>query len=188
MASAGGVDPVVDLLVDLARGGPVLEFAVGTGRIALPLSRRGLQVAGIDLSRAMVARMRAKEGGIRIPVTIGDIATTRIPSAFSLVYLVFNTINNLTSQDAQVACFANAAAHLQTGGRFVVEVGVPPLQRLPVGQTLLAFSRSERHWGMDEFDVVTQAFTSHHLTIGDDGSLRRTAIPFRYAWPAELSI
>jgi hypothetical protein len=135
----------------------------------------------------MVARLRRKPGGADIEVNIGDMTTTRVEGSFSLVYLVFNTINNLTTQDAQVACFRNAAAHLEPGGVFVVEVGVPPLQRLPMGETLLAFGRSDTHWGIDEIDVVTQAFTSHHLTMAD-GETRRFSVPFRYAWPAELDL
>lgn len=181
------VAPAVDLLVELAEGGPVLELAIGTGRIALPLARRGVTVAGIELSRAMIERLRAKEGGAAIEVAIGDMATTRIPGRFALVCLVFNTINNLTTQEAQVACFENAAAHLQPGGRFLIEVGVPPLQRLPRGETLLAFARTATHWGVDELDVATQSFTSHHMTLRD-GRWQRVSVPFRYVWPAELDL
>lgn len=181
------VGPAVELLCELAEGGRVLEFAIGTGRIALPIAARGVVVEGIELSGAMVARLRAKQGGAGLAVTIGDMATTRVPGQFALVYLVFNTINNLTTQDAQIACFANAATHLGPGGRFLIEVGVPPLQRLPRGETLLAFARTATHWGVDEFDTVTQAFTSHHLTLRD-GSWDRVSVPFRYAWPAELDL
>lgn len=181
------VGPVVDLLAELAGNGHALEFAIGTGRIALPLAQRGVRVQGIELSRPMVERLRAKEGGAQIPVTIGDMSTTRVAGDFSLVYLVFNTINNLTSQEAQVACFENAAAHLETGGYFLIEVGVPPLQRLPKGETLLAFNRSDTHWGIDEFDVVTQNFTSHHVWMRGQ-QLKRVSIPFRYVWPAELDL
>lgn len=186
-ASPADVGPVVDALAVLAAGGRALEFAIGTGRIALPLAARGVPVEGIELSQAMVRRLRAKPGGAAIPVTIGDMATTRVGTGFSLVYLVFNTINNLTSQEAQIACFGNAAAHLRPGGRFVVEVQVPPLQRLAFGTTCLAFDRTDAHWGIDEIDVVTQQFVSHHLRQrGDD--LVRTAIPFRYVWPSELDL
>ena len=137
------IDVTADALAELAGpGGRALELAIGTGRIALPLARRGVAVHGIDMSRAMVARMRAKPGGDAIPVTIGDFATTRVDGTFSLVYLVFNTIKNLTTQDAQVACFCNAAAHLAPGGCFVVEVGVPELRRLPPGQNVVPFGRS----------------------------------------------
>jgi SAM-dependent methyltransferase len=181
------VAPVADLLAELAGNGRVLEFAIGTGRVALPLAQRAVRVEGIELSRPMVERLRAKEGGTQIPVTIGDMSTTRVAGDFSLVYLVFNTINNLTSQEAQVACFQNAAAHLEPGGYFLIEVGVPPLQRLSKGETLLAFDRSDTHWGIDEFDVVTQNFTSHHVRMRGQ-RLERLSIPFRYVWPAELDL
>jgi Methyltransferase domain len=181
------VGPVADLLAELAGNGRALEFAIGTGRIAWPLAQQGVRVEGIELSRPMVERLRAKEGGAQIPVTIGDMSTTRVTGEFSLVYLVFNTINNLISQEAQVACFQNAAAHLERGGCFLIEVGVPPLQRLSKGETLLAFDRSETHWGIDEFDVVTQGFTSHHVRMRDQ-RLERLSIPFRYVWPAELDL
>lgn len=182
------VDPAVDLLVALAAGGAALEFAIGTGRIALPLSQRGVAVEGIELSRAMVARLREKENSQPIPVTIGDMATTRIEGRFALVYLVFNTISNLTTQDAQVACFENAAAHLAPGGRFVIEMGVPALRTLPPGKTLRAFSHGDSHWGIDAFDVANQHLTSHHVWLNDDGSYDRFAVPFRYAWPAEFDL
>lgn len=188
MFDASVIDPAVDVLAALAGNGRALEFAIGTGRIALPLARRGVAVHGIELSRAMVARLRAKDGGDAIDVRIGDMASMRVEGQFSLVYLVFNTINNLTTQAAQVACFRNAAAHLEPGGAFLVEVAVPPLQRLPVGETILAFDRSETHWGIDEFDVVTQAFTSHHMLIGEDGQWQRRSAPFRYVWPSELDL
>lgn len=181
------VNPAVDLLARLAGDGRALEFAIGTGRIALPLVKKGVVVEGIELSRAMVAQLRAKEGGKAIPVTSGDMSTTRVPGQFSIVYLVFNTINNLTSQEAQVACFQNAAAHLEPGGSFLIEVGVPPLQRLSPGETRLAFNRSDEHWGIDEFDVVTQSFTSHHIRMRGR-TTERSSIPFRYVWPAELDL
>jgi SAM-dependent methyltransferase len=181
------VEPTVAFLAELAGDGPALELGIGTGRIALPLARRGVSVAGIDLSRAMVERLRSKPGGEAIAVTIGDFSTTRVDGSFSLVYLVFNTIMNLTSQAAQVACFRNAAAHLRPAGRFVVEVGVPDLRRLPPGERFVVFDVSERHWGIDEYDVANQGLVSHHLTIGDDGP-EVAAVPFRYAWPAELDL
>jgi SAM-dependent methyltransferase len=159
------VEPVVDLLETFAGTGRALEFGIGTGRIALPLAGRGIEVHGIEMSKAMAARLRAKPGGHDIGVTIGDFATAAVAGPFSLVYLAFNTINNLITQAAQVACFQNAAAHLRPGGCFVVEVGVPALQRLPQGETLLAFRHGETHWGIDEYDMVTQAFTSHHLRL-----------------------
>ena len=181
------VDAAVDFLVDLAGKGRALELGIGTGRIALPLAQRGVPVHGIDLSNAMVARLRAKPGGEEIGVTIGDFSTTRVAGEFSLAYLVFNTIENLTTQDAQVACFRNVAAHLETGGCFVIEVGVPGLQRLPPGETFQVFHVSENGWGFDEYDVANQGLTSHHFEIVD-GRVQRTSIPFRYAWPSELDL
>lgn len=181
------VDPAVDFLVDLAGGGRALEFGIGTGRIALPLAQRGVPVHGIDLSEAMVAKLRAKPGGADIGVTIGDFATTSVSGPFSVAYLVYNSINNLVTQPEQVACFRNAAAHLEPGGCFVIEVGVPGLQRLPPGETLLAFRVSDTHWGIDAYDVATQGLTSHHLRIVG-GRTERFSIPFRYAWPAELDL
>jgi len=187
LVDAGMVDPVVDFLVEIAGSGPALEFGIGTGRIALPLAQRGVPVQGIDLSRAMVARLRAKPGGEDLGVTIGDFSTTNVEGSFSLVYLVFNTINNLTSQAAQVACFRNAATHLEPGGCFVIEVDVPQLQRLPPGETIHAFHVSETRWGFDEYDVATQAMTSHQLEFVD-GRVERVSVPFRYAWPSELDL
>ncbi len=184
---AAAIDPAVDVLADLAGSGRVLELAIGTGRIALPLARRGVEVHGIELSRAMVARLRAKPGGADIPVVIGDMTTTHADGSFALVYLVFNTIMNLTTQAAQVACFRNAAAHLEEGGCFLVEVGVPDLRRLPPGETVHPFDVSDDHLGFDEYDVVDQGMISHHLTL-EDGSWRRLSIPFRYVWPAELDL
>ena len=181
------VEPIVDRLVELAAGGHALEFGVGTGRIALPLTERGVAVAGIELSTAMVARLRAKPGGEAVPVTIGDIAAARVKGTFSLVYLVFNTNMNLTTQAAQVACFRNAAAHLQPGGCFLVEVGVPGLRRLPPGETARVFHVSAERWGIDEYDVANQGLTSHHVEV-IDGRLERFSVPFRYAWPAELDL
>ncbi len=181
------VEPVVDFLVELAGSGRALELGIGTGRIALPLARRGVPVHGIDLSKAMVERLRAKPGAEEISVTIGDFATTKVDGPFSVAYLVFNTIMNLTTQDAQVACFCNVAAHLEPGGCFVIEVGVPDLQRLPPGETFQAFHVSETRWGIDEYDVATQGLTSHHFEVVD-GRLERSSIPFRYAWPAELDL
>jgi SAM-dependent methyltransferase len=181
------IEPVVDFLAALAGDGAAVELGIGTGRIALPLAQRGVAVHGIDLSSAMVARLRAKPGGHDIPVAIGDFATTRAEGTFSLAYLVFNTINNLTTQDAQVACFANAAAHLEHGGHFVIEVGVPQLQRLPVGETVRAFALTPTHLGFDEFDVATQGLISHHYELVD-GAWRAHSLPFRYVWPSELDL
>jgi SAM-dependent methyltransferase len=181
------VDPVVDLLVELAAGGRALELGIGTGRIALPLAQRGVPVHGIELSQAMAARLRAKPGGDEIGVTIGDFATTTVDGTFSVAYLVFNTIMNLTTQAEQVACFRNVAAHLAPGGCFVIELGVPDLQRLPPGETVRPFHVSETRWGFDEYDVANQGLISHHLELVD-GRAERTSVPFRYAWPAELDL
>ncbi|MCM1976192.1 MULTISPECIES: class I SAM-dependent methyltransferase [Streptomyces] len=181
------VDPVVDLLADLAGDGAALELGIGTGRIALPLAARGIPVHGIDMSRAMVARLRAKPGGDAIGVTVGDFATTRVEGRFTVAYLVFNTINNLTTQDAQVDCFRNAAAHLAPGGRFVVEVGVPELRRLPPGQSAVPFRITPTQWAFDTYDPATQAMSSHYVTVVD-GRAEHTSIPFRYVWPAELDL
>lgn len=181
------VEPVVDFLVELAGGGPALELGIGTGRIAVPLAGRGVKVHGIELSRAMAARLRTKPGGEGITVTIGDFAATRVEGSFSVAYLVYNTIMNLPTQAAQVACFRNAAAHLAPGGSFVVEVGVPDLQRLPPGETFRAFHVGETGWGIDEIDVATQALTSHHLEIVE-GRAEQVSIPFRYVWPSELDL
>jgi SAM-dependent methyltransferase len=182
------IAPAVDVLAELAGEGAAVEFGIGTGRIALPLAERGVRVHGIDLSEAMVARLRAKPGGTAIGVTLGDFATARAEGAFSVVYLVFNTIMNLTSQDAQVACFANAAAHLEPGGRFVIEVGVPDLQRLPPGETVRAFTVTPERLGFDEYDVVRQRLSSHHYRVAEDGSFDSLSVPFRYVWPAELDL
>lgn len=181
------VDPAVDVLAGLAGDGAALEFGIGTGRIALPLSGRGVPVHGIDVSRAMVARLRAKPGGDAVGVTVGDFATTRVPGAFDVAYLVFNTINNLTTQDAQVACFRNAADHLRPGGSFVVEVGVPDLRLLPPGQTAVPFDITPTRWAFDTYDVVTQAMSSNYVTVVD-GRAEHRSIPFRYVWPSELDL
>jgi SAM-dependent methyltransferase len=181
------VDAAIDVLAGLARGGRALELGIGTGRIALPLSRRGVPVCGIDLSRAMVARLRAKSGGDAISVTIGDFATTRVDGTFSVAYLVFNTIMNLTTQAAQVACFRNAAAHLEPGGCFVVEVGVPELRSLPAGQNVVPFHVSPTRWAFDIYDVATQAMSSNYVEVVD-GRGEYRSIPFRYVWPAELDL
>jgi SAM-dependent methyltransferase len=181
------VDPAVDFLADLAGQGAALELGIGTGRIAVPLARRGIRVHGIDLSEAMVARLRAKPGAEQIAVTIGDFATTSVEGRFSVAYLVFNTIGNLTTQDEQVACFQNAAAHLGPGGCFVIEVGVPQLQRLPPGETVRTFALTPTHLGFDEYDVVSQGLISHHYLI-EDGKLDASSLPLRYVWPAELDL
>lgn len=181
------VDPIVDFLAELAGDGRALELAIGTGRIGLPLARRGVPVHGIELSQAMVARLREKAGSDAVEVTIGDMATTTVPGTFSVAYLVANTIGNLTTQEAQVACFRNVAAHLEPGGCFVIELIVPDLQWLPPGERTRTFQFSDDHVGIDEFDVANQRLTSHHWTLRD-GTWHRSSLPFRYAWPAELDL
>ena len=181
------LDPAVDRLEALARGGRALELAIGTGRVGLALAARGVPVTGIELSEAMVEQLRAKPGGADLDVIVGDMATTRADGTFALVYLVFNTIVNLTTQDAQVDCFANAAAHLEPGGCFVVEVGVPQLRRLPPGERANVFAASPEHWGIDEFDVARQRMVSHHFSPAEH-SYRLASIPFRYVWPSELDL
>ena len=181
------VGPAVDFLADLAGTGAALELGIGTGRIALPLAERGIRVQGIDLSTAMVARLRAKPGAEEITVTIGDFATTRVDGTFAVAYLVFNTIMNLTTQEEQVACFQNAAAHLEPGGCFVIEVMLPELQRLPPGETFRPFHVGPERLSFDEYDVVSQGLISHHYVLAD-GPVEVDAIPFRYVWPAELDL
>lgn len=184
MFEPGVLDRTVGFLAALAGDGPVLELGIGTGRVALPLAERGVRVAGIDLSGAMVRRLREKPGGADLDVTIGDFATATVEGTFGLAYLVFNTIMNLTTQDEQVACFRNAARHLTPGGRFVVEVMVPRLRSLPPGERFHPFTVEPGYAGIDEYDVVTQGLVSHHYR--DDGA--RRSIPFRYVWPAELDL
>ena len=182
------LDPVVDRLAELAGGGRALELAVGTGRVAVPLAARGVPVAGIELSAPMVQRLREKVDAQALPVVVGDMAAARVPGRFALVYLVFNTIGNLRTQDEQVDCFLNAARHLEPGGCFVVEVGVPPLRRMPPGQDAVPFDVSERHLGFDTLDVVTQQATSHHVTAVPGEPVRHGVHHFRYVWPAELDL
>jgi SAM-dependent methyltransferase len=181
------VDPIVDFLLDRAGGGDALELGIGTGRIALPLAERGVRVHGIELSEAMAARMRAKPGAEAIDVTIGDFASARVDGTFTLAYLVANTIMNVTTQDEQVACFENVGRHLAPGGRFVVEVLVPGIQRLPPGETFQPFAVTPTHLGFDEIDVATQALVSHHYWI-EDGQVELLSPPFRYVWPSELDL
>jgi len=178
---------VTDVLAGLAGGGRALELAIGTGRVALPLVQRGVEVHGIDMSRAMVARLRAKPGGDAIGVTIGDFAATRVEGTFSLVYLVYNTIMNLTTQQAQVACFRNAAGHLAPGGCFVIETHIPELRKLPPGQNVLPFRVSPTHLAFDLYDFATQAMSSNYVTL-EAGRGEFRSYPFRYVWPSELDL
>src|SRR6188508_595264 len=181
------VAPTVDFLAELAGDGDALELGIGTGRIALPLSARGVRVHGIDLSEAMVAKLQAKPGADRIAVTMGDFATTKVDGLFSVAYLLVNTIMNLTTQEEQVACFRNAADHLRSGGCFVIEVGVPGLQRLPPGERFQPFDVSAGHLGFDEIDVATQRLVSHHYWL--EGDRAEVLSPqFRYVWPSELDL
>jgi hypothetical protein len=181
------VEAAVGFLAGIAGDGPALEFGIGTGRLALPLRRRGISAHGIDLSPAMVAELRAQSDSGDVKVTIGDFATARVPGAFTLVYLVRNTIMNLTTQEQQVNCFRNAAAHLDRGGHFVLEVVIPPWQRLPPGETVLPFDVTASHLGFDEIDVASQQSWSHHYWFLD-GETRRFSVPFRYVWPSELDL
>ena len=181
------VGPTVDFLAALAGSGRALELASGTGRIAVPLAERGVEVAGIELSRAMSERLRAKPGGAAIPVTIGDMTKAKAGGTFRVAYLLRNTIMNLTTRDAQVACFRNVADQLEPGGTFVIEVGVPGLQRLPPGETFQVFTWTDGHWGIDEYDVERQGLISHHFRrVGDRIELQ--SVPFRYVWPSELDL
>jgi SAM-dependent methyltransferase len=181
------VDPIVDVLAELAGPGGALELGIGTGRIALPLAERGVRVHGIDVSAAMVARLRAKPGGQDIGVTIGDFATTRVEGSFAVAYMVWNAITNLTTQDEQVACFQNAAGHLGPGGRLVVEVDVPALQRLPAGETVRPFAIGPTRLGFDEYDVVAQGVRSHHFWRTGT-TFEASSAPYRYVWPSELDL
>jgi SAM-dependent methyltransferase len=187
MFDSSVVEPAVDRLAQLAGDGRALEFAIGTGRIGLPLAERGVALAGIDNSEAMLERLREKPGAERIEVVSGDMATTRVAGEFSLVYLVFNTIFNLTTQDGQVACFENAAAHLRSGGRFVIEARVPELQRLPLGQTVLPWRADPGGLSFYVYDVVTQRLSGQHFYL-EEGRVQPSPIEMRYAWPAELDL
>ncbi len=181
------IDPVIGLLAELAGSGRALELAIGTGRIGLPLSQRGVPVHGIELSRAMAARLRGKPGGDAISVTIGDMATTIVEGTFTVAYLVFNTINNLTTQDAQVACFRNVARHLSPGGCFVIETSIPPLRQLPPGQDIQGYRAGAGRIVSYSFDHATQQYDGHYVQlVGGTGEYR--TIPFRYAWPSELDL
>ncbi len=180
--------PMIDALAGLAKGGPCLEFAIGTGRVALPLAARGIVVDGIEYSPDMVKQLRNKSGGANFHVMIGDMATTQTGKIYDLVFLVFNTIMNLTRQSAQVACFKNAAHHLNIGGRFIVEVMVPELRKYPPGAAAVPSDVSKNHLGFDTYEVAQQKLVSHHVYIADDGTSRYENLPFRYVWPSELDL
>ena len=179
--------PTVDLLAELAGPGPALELAIGTGRVALPLAARGVPVSGIDASAKMVEKLREKPGGKEIPVAIGDMTVTSIDGAFSLAYAVWNAIWNLRTQEKQVACFENAAAHLVPGGRFLIELFVPDLSNVSPGRNIQPIRSDETGWSFDVYDVVTQRLTSNHYWIGRQG-VRAFCGPGRYAWPSELDL
>ncbi len=181
------VEPAVRTLAELAGSGAALEFGVGTGRLALPLSRAGVPVAGLELSAAMVEQLRAKPGGDTVAVTIGDFATTRVKGTFSLVFLVRNTITNLTTQAEQVSCFENAAAHLEPGGCFVIENYIPALRQLPPGQTVRPFEVTPTHLGFEEYDLASQIALSHHYWFVD-GQVDTFTSAHRYVWPSELDL
>ena len=180
--------PTVDFLAGLAGDSPALELAIGTGRVGIPLRERGVVVAGIELSEPMVARLREKVGEAQLPVTVGDMATTRVDGEFGLVYLVFNTISNLLTQDAQVECFRNAAQHLSPGGRFVVELWVPQLRQLPPGSAAAVFAAEPGYVGLDTYDTVGQQVVSHHLRFGRGRDASHGISAHRYIWPAELDL
>ncbi len=182
------LEPTVDYLARLAGDGRALEFAIGTGRVAVPLAARGVHVTGIELSRPMVEMLRTKADQAAIPVVIGDMATARVPGEYTLVYLVYNTISNLLTQAEQVACFDNAARHLAPGGRFVVELWVPELRKLPPGQQATVFNTEPGYIGLDTYDVVQQLVVSHHFHFGDGRQAELFRSPHRYIWPAELDL
>lgn len=180
--------PTVDRLAELADGGRALEFAIGTGRVAVPLAERGTPVTGIELSHPMVDQLRTKVDAATVPVVVGDMATARAPGQYALVYLVFNTISNLLTQDEQVACFRNAARHLTPGGRFVIELGVPALRRLSPGEHASVFHSEPGYIGVDTYDVLHQHLISHHFRFGDGKEAQVFRSPHRYIWPAELDL
>jgi SAM-dependent methyltransferase len=188
MFAADVLEPIVDFLAGLAGSGAALEFAIGTGRVAIPLLARGVPVTGIELSEPMVAQLRRKADETTLPVIVGDMATTRVPGEFELVYLVWNSISNLRTQQEQVECFRNAARHLVPGGRFVIELWVPPLRRLPPGQLAAAMSIGDTHLIFDTYDLVTQQCTSHHYRTDPDGAVRYGQGNFRYIWPSECDL
>lgn len=187
-ATPESLAPTLDFLQGLAEGGPVLEFASGTGRVTVPLRQRGVPVTGIELSQPMTDRLRARIPAEELPVVVGDMTTTRVEGEFTLVFLVFNTIGNVRTQARQIECFRNAARHLAPGGRFLIEVGVPQVRRLPPGQLAVPFEISEKHTGFDTYDLVTQEASSHHFHRRADGGYDYGVHHFRYVWPAELDL
>lgn len=182
------LDPIVGRLAELAAGGPTLEFGIGTGRVAVPLAARGVPVTGIELSAPMIDQLRAKADDVAIPVEIGDMAAARVPGQFSLVYLVYNTISNLLTQEEQVGCFRNAARHLTPGGRFVIELWVPELRTLPPGRQATVWHTDAGYIGLDTYDVLNQQVISHHFTFGAGREATLYRSPHRYIWPAELDL
>jgi SAM-dependent methyltransferase len=182
------LEPAVERLTQLAEGGRALEFAIGTGRVAVPLSQRNVPVAGIEFSAAMIAELRAKVDEATIPVVLGDMASATVPGSYSLVYLVYNTISNLLTQAEQVACFRNAARHLSSGGRFVIELWVPELRKLPPGQQAVVWHSEAGYIGLDTYDVLNQQVVSHHVRFGEGAQAEVFRSPHRYIWPAELDL
>jgi SAM-dependent methyltransferase len=188
MFSPEVLEPTVSRLVELAAGGPALEFAIGTGRVAVPLVKRGVPVTGIELSRPMIDQLRTKMDQSSLPVVQGDMTSTVAPGSYTLVYLVYNTISNLLTQEEQVACFRNAARHLAAGGRFVIELGVPELRKLPPGQGAVVFGSEPGYIGLDTYDILRQRVVSHHFRFDENGNARLFRSPHRYIWPAELDL
>jgi SAM-dependent methyltransferase len=180
--------PAIDRLAGLAGDGRALEFAIGTGRVAVPLAQRGVPVTGIELSGPMIEQLRAKADEVAIPVIVGDMAAARAPGTYTLVYLVYNTISNLLTQGEQVACFRNAARHLSPGGRFVIELWVPELRKLPPGQHATVWEAEPGYIGLDTYDVLSQRVVSHHFTFGTGRQAQLSRSPHRYIWPAELDL
>lgn len=191
MFSPAVLGPTVQFLSELAGGGAAVEFAIGTGRVAVPLSEAGVAVSGIELSHAMIRRLRTKINHQTIPVVQGDMAEARIPGEFTLAYLVFNTIANLLTQEEQVRCFQNAARHLAPGGCFVIELWVPQLRSLPQGHKATVEVSQPGYLLVDTYDVLRQHVVSHHIQFEEDLSSRVARIgrtPHRYIWPSELDL
>lgn len=182
------LNPTVDKLAELAGSGRALEFAIGTGRVAVPLCERGIPVAGIESSSAMIAQLRKKSDEATIPVVLGDMASASISGRFTLVFLVYNTISNLLTQEEQVSCFRNAAAHLEPGGRFVVELWVPELRKLTPGQQATVANSAPGYFCVDSYDVLSQTLVSHHFQFEEDGQTQTFRSPHRYIWPSELDL